>query len=66
MGKRYNELRCCDYPAFRPVCSCVLDKVAFLQRAVVTHFRFVQKAICRLCDVSDAEGPQFGNPGYTV
>ena len=43
-----------DYPVSRSVRSCVLDEPVIWQRAVLTHFRFVQKAICRLCDVSDA------------
>ena len=44
VGECYNEVRCCDYPVCRSVCSCaLLDEPAIWQRAVLTHLRFVSR-----------------------
>ena len=59
VGECYNDLRCCDYPVSRSVCSCVLDKPVIWQRAVVTHFLVCVKTLCRLCDVSDSYSSRF-------
>ena len=63
VGECYNDMRCCDYPVSRFVCSCVFDELIIWQRAVLTHFRF----LCRLlCDISDSLGTITWNPGYIV
>ena len=41
VGECYTDLRCCEWPVFRSVCSCVLDEPVIWQRAILTHLRFV-------------------------
>ena len=47
-------------PVSRSVCSCVFDEPVILKRAVLTHFRLVQKSTYKPCYVYDAYGPYLG------
>ena len=67
VGECYNNGRCYDYLASCYVCSCVLDGPVIWQRAVLTYFRCVERLyVCRICDVSESYGPQFGIQGTSV
>ena len=43
VGECHNDLRCCDYPVSRSVCSGGLDEPVIRQRAVLTYYRFMYR-----------------------